>query len=90
MDDLFGPKKIYLTGLVVTGAAGIVPLLSHTFAAALVARVMVGIGTPRCIDPRGWGRGWRASVIFRGPPGRGSSVRPSSRSRTKRARHLPT
>src|SRR5262249_6104387 len=31
-----------------------------------------------------------ASVIVRGTPGRGSSVDPSSRSRTKRARHLLT
>ena len=31
-----------------------------------------------------------SSVTVRGAPGRGSSVRPSSRSRTNRARHLPT
>jgi MFS family permease len=43
--DLFGPKKIYLTGLATTAVAGLVPLISHTFVAALVARVLIGIGT---------------------------------------------
>lgn len=43
--DLFGPKRIYLAGLAVTGIAGFVPLVLPTFDGAMVARVLIGMGT---------------------------------------------
>ena len=43
--DVFGPRKVYLTGLVVVIVAGILPNLWHDFAAVLIARVLIGIGT---------------------------------------------
>jgi MFS family permease len=43
--DHFGPKVIYLSGLALVAVAGVVPLLFPTFGGALVARVLIGIGT---------------------------------------------
>lgn len=43
--DVFGPKKVYLVGLVVVIVAGILPNIWHDFTAVLVARVLIGIGT---------------------------------------------
>jgi MFS family permease len=43
--DHFGPRVIYLVGLVLVAAAGVVPLLFPTFAGALVARILIGVGT---------------------------------------------
>ncbi len=43
--DRFGPKKVFLTGLVIVGIAGIVPELLTGFGGAVFARVLIGIGT---------------------------------------------
>jgi len=43
--DVFGPKRVYLVGLVVVLVAGILPNIWHDFAAVLIARVLIGIGT---------------------------------------------
>ncbi|WP_228513938.1 MFS transporter [Frondihabitans sp. VKM Ac-2883] len=43
--DRFGPKKIFLLGMVVVIVAGILPALVPTFGGALVSRVLIGIGT---------------------------------------------
>ncbi|MCU1406461.1 MAG: transporter, partial [Glaciihabitans sp.] len=43
--DRFGPKKIYVIGLVVVMVAGILPTLLPTFAGVLIARVLIGVGT---------------------------------------------
>ncbi|WP_022881968.1 MFS transporter [Gryllotalpicola ginsengisoli] len=43
--DVFGPRRVYLVGLVVVLVAGILPNLWHTFPAVLVARILIGIGT---------------------------------------------
>ncbi|SFF51292.1 Predicted arabinose efflux permease, MFS family [Curtobacterium sp. YR515] len=43
--DRFGPKKVFLTGLVIVGIAGIVPEFLTGFGGAVFARVLIGIGT---------------------------------------------
>jgi MFS family permease len=43
--DRFGPRRVYLVGLVIVIVAGILPTLFPTFAGVLVARVLIGIGT---------------------------------------------
>jgi MFS family permease len=43
--DRFGPKKVFLVGLVVVGIAGFVPEISGGFGGAILARVLIGIGT---------------------------------------------
>jgi MFS family permease len=43
--DLYGPRRIYVTGMAVAALAGLVPLFLPTFGAALAARIVVGIGT---------------------------------------------
>jgi MFS family permease len=43
--DRFGPRRTYLVGLAVVVVAGVVPLVSATFAGVLVSRVLLGIGT---------------------------------------------
>ncbi|WP_129788188.1 MFS transporter [Promicromonospora panici] len=43
--DLYGPRRIYVTGMAVAALAGLVPLFAPTFGAALAARIVVGIGT---------------------------------------------
>jgi MFS family permease len=43
--DRFGPRKIYLIGLVLVIVAGILPTLMPTFAGVLIARVLIGVGT---------------------------------------------
>ncbi|GAA4162201.1 MFS transporter [Gryllotalpicola daejeonensis] len=43
--DVFGPKRVYLVGLVVVLVAGILPNIWHDFSAVLIARILIGIGT---------------------------------------------
>ncbi|WIB67116.1 MFS transporter [Curtobacterium sp. MCBD17_035] len=43
--DRFGPKKVFLTGLVIVGVAGFVPEFLTGFGGAVTARVLIGIGT---------------------------------------------
>jgi MFS family permease len=43
--DRFGPKKVFLTGLVIVGVAGVVPEFLTGFGGAVTARVLIGIGT---------------------------------------------
>lgn len=43
--DRFGPKKIFLLGMVIVIVAGILPDLLPSFGAALTSRVLIGIGT---------------------------------------------
>ncbi|GAA2181092.1 MFS transporter [Brooklawnia cerclae] len=43
--DLFGPRKVYITGLAIAGLGGLIPLISPTFTGALVSRLAIGIGT---------------------------------------------
>ncbi|MBT1632983.1 MFS transporter [Curtobacterium flaccumfaciens] len=43
--DRFGPKKVFLTGLVIVGIAGVVPEVLTGFGGAVFARVLIGIGT---------------------------------------------
>ncbi|MGW4467558.1 MFS transporter [Micromonospora sp. NPDC004704] len=43
--DLFGPRKIYLIGLVFVLAGGVLPILDAHFAGVVTARVLIGIGT---------------------------------------------
>ncbi len=43
--DRFGPKKVFLTGLVIVGIAGVVPEVLTGFGGAVTARVLIGIGT---------------------------------------------
>jgi MFS family permease len=43
--DRFGPKKVFLTGLVIVGIAGLVPEFLTGFGGAVFARVLIGIGT---------------------------------------------
>ncbi|HEY0248001.1 MAG TPA: MFS transporter [Gryllotalpicola sp.] len=43
--DVFGPKRVYIFGLVVVIVAGVLPSLWHTFGSVLVSRVLIGIGT---------------------------------------------
>ncbi|MFE3456635.1 MFS transporter [Nocardiopsis aegyptia] len=43
--DRYGPRRLYVAGMALTGLAGLVPLAFPTFAGALVSRVAIGIGT---------------------------------------------
>ncbi|MBK0296675.1 MFS transporter, partial [Bacillus sp. S34] len=43
--DRFGPKKVFLTGLVIVGVAGVVPEVLTGFGGAVFARVLIGIAT---------------------------------------------
>ncbi|WP_439689353.1 MFS transporter [Curtobacterium sp. SP.BCp] len=43
--DRFGPKKVFLSGLVIVGVAGVVPEFLTGFGGAVTARVLIGIGT---------------------------------------------
>ncbi|RKR75414.1 MFS transporter [Frondihabitans australicus] len=43
--DRFGPKKIFLLGMVVVIVAGVLPDVLPSFGAALTSRVLIGIGT---------------------------------------------
>nr|WP_271207312.1 MFS transporter [Curtobacterium pusillum] len=45
LSDRFGPKKVFLTGLVIVGVAGVVPEVLTGFGGAVFARVLIGIGT---------------------------------------------
>ncbi|MEV4631435.1 MFS transporter [Micromonospora sp. NPDC049523] len=43
--DLFGPRRIYLVGLVFVLVGGVLPVLDAHFAGVVTARVLIGIGT---------------------------------------------
>ncbi|GAA4673402.1 MFS transporter [Frondihabitans cladoniiphilus] len=43
--DRFGPKKIFLMGMVIVIIAGLLPDLFPSFGAAILSRVLIGIGT---------------------------------------------
>ena len=43
--DVFGPKRVYLVGLVVVLVAGFLPNIWHDFSAVLISRILIGIGT---------------------------------------------
>ncbi|MCS4275835.1 MFS family permease [Mycetocola sp. BIGb0189] len=43
--DTFGPRRVYLTGLAIVAAAGIIPTLLPTFGGVLLARLLLGLGT---------------------------------------------
>lgn len=43
--DIFGPRKVYVFGLIVTAVCGVIPTLFPTFAGALIARLGIGVGT---------------------------------------------
>ncbi|MEZ0066435.1 MFS family permease [Streptacidiphilus sp. MAP12-20] len=43
--EVFGPRRVFLTGIVLVLAAGIVGSLAHSLAALIVARVLIGAGT---------------------------------------------
>ena len=43
--DRFGPRRVYLIGLIVVLVAGVLPILFHSFAGVLLARILLGIGT---------------------------------------------
>lgn len=43
--DLYGPRKVYVTGLTIAGIGGLIPLFAPTFAGALIARLAIGVGT---------------------------------------------
>ena len=43
--DVFGPKRVYLVGLVIVLVAGILPNIWHDFSAVLISRILIGIGT---------------------------------------------
>ncbi len=43
--DIVGPRKVYLTGLVIVLIAGLFPSVVPGFAGVLIARVLIGVGT---------------------------------------------
>ncbi|WP_423922421.1 MFS transporter [Frigoribacterium sp. 2-23] len=43
--DRFGPKKIFVSGMVLVIVAGILPEVATSFGGAIAARVLIGIGT---------------------------------------------
>lgn len=43
--DLYGPRRVYVTGMAVAAVAGLVPLVLPTFGGALAARIAIGVGT---------------------------------------------
>ncbi len=43
--DLYGPKRLYIAGMVLAALAGMVPLFMPTFGVALASRIVIGIGT---------------------------------------------
>jgi MFS family permease len=43
--DAFGPRRVYLTGLMLVVVAGAIPLFWHTFLGVLASRILLGIGT---------------------------------------------
>ncbi|AMM19891.1 hypothetical protein AX769_06640 [Frondihabitans sp. PAMC 28766] len=43
--DRFGPKKIFLMGMVIVIVAGLLPEFAPSFGGALLSRVLIGIGT---------------------------------------------
>jgi MFS family permease len=45
LSDRWGPRRVLISGLLVAAAGGLVPLIAPTFAGALAARIVIGIGT---------------------------------------------
>ena len=43
--DVFGPRRLFLAGTVLTGIAGVIGLLAPSIAVLVVARVVLGFGT---------------------------------------------
>ncbi|GAA2990973.1 MFS transporter [Streptomyces drozdowiczii] len=43
--DLFGPRRLFLTGAALTGAAGVVGMLAPSLGVLIAARVLLGFGT---------------------------------------------
>lgn len=43
--DQFGPRKIYLIGMFILIVAGVIPSFMPTFGGALLARILIGLGT---------------------------------------------
>ena len=43
--DLFGPKRVYLVGLLLVMVGGLIPAVWETFVGALLARIVIGLGT---------------------------------------------
>lgn len=43
--DSFGPKRVFVGGMILVAVAGVLPTLIPTFAGVLVARLMIGLGT---------------------------------------------
>lgn len=48
----FGPRRIFVAGIVLVFAAGIVGTLAHSMAALIAARVLIGAGTSAATRPR--------------------------------------
>lgn len=46
--DQYGPRRVYLSGLLVVMVAGILPSLNATFLSALISRILIGFGTSCC------------------------------------------
>ncbi|WGL51355.1 MFS transporter [Nocardioides sp. BP30] len=43
--DIMGPRRVYLAGLVVVMAAGVLPQLAPGFTPVLISRILLGVGT---------------------------------------------
>lgn len=43
--DVFGPRRLFLAGTILTGVAGVIGLLAPSIAVLVVARVILGFGT---------------------------------------------
>jgi MFS family permease len=48
LSSLFGPRRIYLTGIFILLAGGIVGTLAPSFAFLILSRALIGIGTSAC------------------------------------------
>lgn len=45
LSDAYGPKRVYLSGLVIVAVSGLLPTLLPTFAGVMIARLLIGLGT---------------------------------------------
>ncbi|QMU71099.1 MFS transporter [Streptacidiphilus sp. P02-A3a] len=45
LSEVFGPRRVFVTGILLVLAAGVVGSLAHSLAALIVARVLIGAGT---------------------------------------------
>lgn len=45
LSEVFGPRRVFLTGILLVLAAGVVGSLGHSLSALIVARVLIGAGT---------------------------------------------